>query len=267
MKFLGHIVSSEGIATDPEKVEKVLEWPTPLNKQELQQFLGFINYYRQFLKDCAQISRPLYQLTEKNQPFKWTIQCQETFEMLRRALVSIPVLAFPDCSRIFTLDTDASNQGVGAVLSQEYDGEEYVVAYVSRSLSKAERRYSASRKELLALVTFINHFQPYLLGRQFRLRTDHSSLIWLRNFKEPEGQLAHWLEQLEEFDFQTAHQKGNLHSNADALSRLPSDQDAMAVIDQVVHMVAVTSLLPAYTTQDLQNCQLEDDLVGPFLRA
>jgi len=96
------------------------------------------------------------------------------------------------------------------------------------------------------------------------LRTDHSSLIWLRNFKEPEGQLPRWLEQLEEFDFQIVHRKGNLHSNADALSRLPSHQDAMAVIDQVVH---VTSLLPAYTTQDLRNCQLEDDLVGPFFRA
>ena len=167
--------------------------------------------------------------------------------MLRSALVSAPVLAFPDCSRIFSLDTDASNQGVGAVLSQEYDGKEYVVAYASRSLSKAERRYSATRKELLAVVTFINHFRPYLLGRQFRLRTDHSSLIWLRTFKEPKGQLARWLEQLEEFNFQIVHRKGNLHSNADALSRFPSDQDAIAVIDQVVHMVAVTSLLPART--------------------
>jgi len=117
------------------------------------------------------------------------------------------------------------------------------------------------------LLAFINHFRPYLLGRQFRLWTDHSSLIWLRNFKEPESQLARWLEQLEEFDFQIVHRKGNLHSNADALSRFPSHQDAMVMIDQVVHMVAVTSLLPAYTTQDLRKCQLEDDLVGSFLRA
>ena len=264
VKFLGHIVSPEGIATDPEKVLKVLQWPTPLNKQELQQFLGFVNYYRRFVKDCAQISRPLYQLTERNRPFNWTIQCQESFEALRRALVSAPVLVFPDCCKAFILDTDASNQGVGAVLSQEHNGEEHVVAYASRSLTKAERRYSVTRKELLAVVTFLNHFRPYLLGRQFKLRTDHGSLVWIRNFKEPEGQLARWLEQLEEFDFEIVHRRGKLHNNADALSRLPCDQDVDALVDQ---MVATTFLSSTYTFQDLRNQQLEDSLVGPFLRA
>ena len=120
MKFLGHVISSAGIATDPEKITRVAQWPVPLNKQELQQFLGFVNYYRRFIKNCASVAKPLYQLTENNKAFKWTDHCQDSFVMLRKALVSAPVLAFPDCSRMFVLDTDASNQGIRAVLSQEH---------------------------------------------------------------------------------------------------------------------------------------------------
>ena len=166
MKFLGHVISSTGIATDPEKIAKVDQRPVPLNKQELQQFLGFVNYYRRFIQDCASFAKPLYQLIECNRPFKWTDQCQDAFVRLRRALISAPDLAFPDCSRMCLLDTDASNQGIGAVLSQEHnDGFEHVVAYASRALSKVERKYSVTRKELLAVVSFLHYFRPYLLGR------------------------------------------------------------------------------------------------------
>ena len=127
--------------------------------------MGFVNYYRRFIQDCASIAKPLYQMTEHNHPLKLTEQCQDSFVMLRRALVSAPVLAFPDCSQLFILDTDASNHGIGAVLSQEQDdGLEHVVAYASWELSKAESRYSVTRKKLLAVVYFLHHFRPYLLG-------------------------------------------------------------------------------------------------------
>ena len=245
------------------------QWPVPLNKQELQQFLSFVNYYRRFVQDCASIAKPLYQLTEHNRPFKWTDQFQDSFVVLRRALVSAPVLAFPNCSRMFILDTDASNQGIGAVLSQENDdGLEHVVAYASQALSKAERKYSVTRKELLAVVSFLHYFRPYLLGRRFRLRTGHSSLLWLRRFKEPEGQLAHWLEQLEEYHFDIVHRQGKLHNNADALSRLPyTDGESDICSNSGVSTVANTSLLPVYSPQDIRTKQLRDNLVGPFLRA
>lgn len=269
VKFLGHVISPTGIATDPDKIAKVADWPVPLNKQELQQFLGFVNYYRRFVKDCASVSKPLYQLTEHNRPFKWTDQCRESFLTLRRALVTAPVLVFPDCSRVFILDTDASNQGIGAVLSQKLDdGLEHVVSYASRALSKAERRYSVTRKELLAVVTFLRHFRPYLLGRRFKLRTDHSSLLWLRSFKEPEGQLARWLEQLEEYDFEIIHRQGKLHGNADALSRLPQTAGECGMSsNSVVSTVATMALRPVYSFQDIRSKQLQDDLVGPFLRS
>ena len=116
---------------------------------------------------------------------------------------------------------DASDTGIGAVLSQQDDeGRERVIAYGSRVLSKAERRYCVTRWELLAVVMFTRQYHPYLMGRRFLLRTDYGSLTWLRNFREPEGQLARWLERLEELEFDIVHRQGKKHTNADALSRI-----------------------------------------------
>ena len=125
------------------------------------------------------------------------------------------LLTFPDPSKPFTLDTDASATGIGAVLSQVKEGQECVVAYASRTLSKPERRYCTTRRELLAVVTFVRQFRPYLLGTHFQVRTDHGSLSWLYNFKNPEGQLARWLEQLQEYNFSVIHRQGKRHGNAD----------------------------------------------------
>lgn len=128
---------------------------------------------------------------------------------LKKSLVSAPVLAYPDFSRLFILDTDASVTGNGAVLSQiDHDGTEWVIAYASRLLSKPERIYC---------VTFTQRFRHFLMGHRFTVRTDHGSLTWLKNFKEPEGQMARWLERLQEFDFANVHRQGRKHSNADAL--------------------------------------------------
>ena len=156
---------------------------------------------------------------------------QRSFDLLRNLLSSSPILIYPDFTKPFILDTDASNgPGIGAVLSQlDSQGQERVnIAYGSRLLAKAERNYCATRKELLAVVTFILYFRPYLLGHRFQLRTDHSSLQWLYRTKEPEGQVARWLEKMQQFEFEIIHRKGMRHTNADALSRLPFTQCGLA---------------------------------------
>ena len=154
--FLGHIISAEGIQTDPEKTSKVSSWPTPKCKRDVQQFLGLANYYQRFVKNYADIAKPLHQLTEKTASFCWSEKCQQAFNELHQRLVAAPILTFPGPSKPFTLDTDASATGIGAVLSQVKEGQlqECVVAYASRTLSKPERRYSTTRRELLAVVTF-----------------------------------------------------------------------------------------------------------------
>ena len=154
-------------------------------------------------------------------------------------------------------------------MSQISDGNEQVIAYASRTLSKAERKYSVTRKELLAVVTFTNHFRPYLLGQNFALRTDHSSLTWLHNFKEPEGQLARWIEKLQEYNFTILHHQGRQHQNADALSRRPDDersQNSSFGDLEMLPQVAVTALSGQPTECSyLRKEQLEDEIIGFIL--
>ena len=219
VKYLGHLVSSDGIATDPEKVEAIREWPRPTCVRDLQAFLGTAGYYRQYLPDFATVARPLHHLTSKGVEWRWTEEAQVAFDELRQRLIGAPVLGYPDPSLQYILDTDASDVGVGAVLSQIQEGRERVVAYYSKTLSPAERNYCVTRRELVAVIKAMKHFRPYLYGQKFRLRTDHASLMWLCRRQEPSHQIARWLELLSEFNYTVEHRKGSHHGNADGLSR------------------------------------------------
>ena len=273
VEFLGHIVSKDGVRTDPRKTAKVAEWPPPTSRKEVQQFLGLASYYRRFIQNFSTVAKPLHRLTEKTAKFEWTSECQAAFQDLRSRLVSAPILAFPDYGRTFILDTDASGTGIGAVLSQQQeDGVERVVAYASRVLTRPERRYCVTRQELLAVVVFIQHFRPYLLGRRFLLRTDHGSLTWLSNFKEPEGQLARWLERLQEYDFTILHRPGRKHQNADSLSRRPCTQCGRESHDddpapEVVAVDLTGSNLVERSPEELRERQLGDAAIGFLLHA
>jgi hypothetical protein len=218
--YLGHIVSQDGIACDPEKVVCVKEWPVPKDVHDLRSFMGLASYYRSYIPTISCIAEPLYNLTRKGVRFLWTHECQTAFESLKEALTSAPVLAYPDPEKSYILDTDASLFGMGAVLSQLHDGKERVVAYASQSLSKTQRNYCATKRELLAVVTFVKHFRHYLYGTKFLIRTDHASFVWLTNFKDPEGMLARWITTLESYDFVIKHRRGRDHVNADSLSRI-----------------------------------------------
>ncbi|KAJ8353404.1 hypothetical protein SKAU_G00209710 [Synaphobranchus kaupii] len=272
--FLGHIVSERGVATDPSKVAAVRDWPVPGNVGELRSFLGLASYYRRFVRDFATLASPLHRLTDKCRPFVWQEEQSMAFDQLRAALTEAPVLAYPDAQRPFIVDTDASNTGVGAVLSQEDEDGERVVAYYSRALGKAERNYCVTRRELLAVVRALHHFRPYLQGSHFLLRTDHTSLTWLLTFKDPEGQVARWLEQLQGYDFEIRHRAGRLHGNADALSRRPCAAQECRYCsrqeerDQVSPDVAVVQAsgdaegwLPL-TPMELQEAQEADSTLG-----
>ena len=182
--YLGHVVSAQGIAPDPDKTDRVNLWPIPHSAKEVQQFLGLANYYHRFIKDFASLAKPLHRLTEKGREFTWTQESDQAFNtFLKQKLTSASVLALPNWSKSFLLDTDASETGIGAVLSQvQDDGSECVIAYASRLLSKQERNYCVTRKELLAVVTFLQHFHPYLIGSLFTIRTDCSALTWLQYY-------------------------------------------------------------------------------------
>ena len=152
--FLGHVVSNEGISTDPEKICVVKEWPIPKTITEVRSFLGLASYYRRFIKSFAHIAKPLHKLTSKANKFEWNDECQESFLELKDKLIESPILAYPLEKGRFILDTDACDVSIGAVLSQEQDGVEKVISYASRSLSNSELRYRVTRKELLAVVTY-----------------------------------------------------------------------------------------------------------------
>ena len=219
--FLGHIVNENGIATDPSKTHAVKTWPVPQNIKDVRSFLGLCSYYRRFVHKFADIARPLHKLTEANKKFVWGEDCQQAFDKLKRALTSSDVLSYPSDEGQFILDTDASNFGLGAVLSQEQNGEIKVISFFSKTFSATERRYCVTRRELLAIIKSVKHFHHYLYGKTFKVRTDHGSLTWLLNFKNPEGQLARWLELLSSYDFKIEYRAGRSHNNADALSRRP----------------------------------------------
>ena len=222
VSFLGHVISDKGISTDPEKLRRIQEWPRPHNQNEARSFLGYATYYRKFIRGFAHIAEPLHKLLQKEHEFYWSSECEESFKTIKAAFADTITLAYPDFSKPFIVDCDASDFGIGGVLSQIVrPGVEQPVSYFSRTLSKPERKYAVTRKEMLALVESLKHFRCYILGRKFKVRTDHSALQWLRTFKEPVGQVARWVERLAEYDFDIEHRPGKQHANADALSRYP----------------------------------------------
>ena len=220
VEFLGHEVSEEGLKCSSKKVEAVKQYEPPRNLQELRSFLGFVGYYRRFIKNFATLAAPLTQLTQKNIPFIWGPKQQEAFDSLREPLIREPLVSYPDPEKTYILDTDASNFGIGGVLSQEHDdGREHVIAYASYTLRPTQKNYCTTKKELLAVVVMIHHFRHYLWGVKFRLRTDHASLKWLLNFKDAEGMIARWSARIASYNFAIEIREGTRHGNADGMSR------------------------------------------------
>lgn len=224
--FLGHVVSGKGVLPDPCNVAKILQWPKPCTSKQVKQFVATGSYYRRFVKNFAKIARPLIDLTKSGQPFVWDSGCENAFNQIKQALVSPEIMGYPRSEGgWFLLDVDASGVGIGGVLAQEQEGRERVIAYGSRTLNKAERNYCVTEKELLAVVYFTQYFRQYLLGRKFRVRTDHQALVWLFSLKEPSGKIARWVEILAQFDMEIEYRPGKKQAHCDALSRCMNPRD------------------------------------------
>ena len=222
-EFLGHLIGEGMVSPADLKVQAVHNFARPLTKKNIRQFLGLAGYYRRFIPDYAGHSFNLTEATKKSAPERvaWSSDLTNEFDYLKRCVCCSPCLTLPVVGDVFILQTDASGVGVGAVLAVIREGLEYPVAYYSRKLKPRERNYSASELEGLAVVSSVQHFDAYLLTHSFTLVTDHRALMFLNSTKYSNGRLARWALLLQQYTFSVQYKKGSLHSNADALSRLP----------------------------------------------
>ncbi|GFV22366.1 hypothetical protein TNCV_3924261 [Trichonephila clavipes] len=225
VKILGHLVSSNGVRPDPDKIKAVRNFPTPKNIHDIRSFLGLCSYFRIFIKGFCYLAKPLQSLLKSGVEFHWGPEEVEAFNSLKKALTSDPVLGMYDERASTEIHTDASGYGIGAVLVQIQNNVEKVIAYASRTLTKAEKNYSTTERECLAIVWATNKFRPYIFGKHFTVVTDHHSLCWLMNLKDPSGRLARWALRLQEHDFDVKYNTGKKHSDADALSRNPVEEE------------------------------------------
>ena len=213
--LLGHKVGNGEIKPLPEKILTIKNVAVPNSKRKLRQFLGRAAFYSRFIKNFNEIAAPLYKLLS-NTKFSWTETAQQTFNQIKNMLDDRQMtLRLPELEKPFTVTTDASDHGIGAVLSQS----NRVVEYASRVLTPAEQKYSTIEKECLAIVWAVDKWRPYLLGRRFHIETDHKPLQWLQTARDPRGKLARWMIRLQEYDFSIGHVPGKENVMADYLSR------------------------------------------------
>ena len=221
-KYLGHIVSVEGVRGDPDKIKAIVSMPSPTSVKQVRSFVGKCNYYRELIPNYAKLGKPLYELLKLNNRFEWGEKEQKAFEKLKEILSTFPIVCHPNYDYPFKVQTDASDDGIGAVLTQSIDGKERIIKCTSRVLQPLEQKWCPREKEGLAIVFACEVFRPYILHTKFVIETDHESLSYLRKAKAP-ARLVRWALKLSEFDYTVEYRRGSSNSNADALSRLPLD--------------------------------------------
>ncbi len=203
--FLGHVVSREGTKPDPGKIDAVLRFPAPKTVTNVRSFLGLTGYYRKYIRAYSRMAGPLFELTKKDVMFVWDQNCQRAFDDMKRALVGAPVLVRPDFKGSFCLDVDWSTKGVSAILSQKEGRFERVIAYASKALIVAQRKFHPMEGECYALIWGILHFRQYLHRTHFTLRTDHKPLEWLATVSDTHGRRGRWIDMLQDFSFKIVH--------------------------------------------------------------
>ncbi len=278
--FLGHKLTADGLRPDDQKVEVVAKCPTPKNQNELRAILGLMNYYRKFVKDysikCAPLNALLKDEYSKESAFlkAWSPDCEHSFKILKQALITQPVLAFPDFNLPMILYTDACQSAIAGCLHQIQNGVERVIGYCGRQLRPAEKKYSVTELECLAIVYSVTYFDIFLANLEFQIVTDHRSLSWLFKVKDNNQRLMRWSLKLQSYRYTIVYRPGRLHQNADSLSRLNyADMDltdSKSVDDSEIYEVcaAKTSLpsLPSKLTPLLfRDAQYQDTLWKPYI--
>lgn len=250
LRYLGYVVTPEGLSPDESKVSAIRDFPPPSTVKQVKQFLGMTGYYRRFVSGYSKIAEPLISLTREGTPFFWSEECQNALELLKSKMCAAPILVLPNFEKQFAIHTDACDVGLGAALVQcDGEGQERAVAFASRTLHTSERAYSTSEKECLGVIWALEHFRPYFEGSHVKVVTDHNSLRWLMSRPSPTGRLARWCLRLQDFDFDIVHKPGVSNSVPDALSRNPTSSDEPV------------DLLPPYATVGSLNVRRQPLLI------
>lgn len=220
LRYLGYVVNESGIQADAERVQPILDYPTPATVKEVRRLIGMASWYRRF-RNFSDISEPITNLIRKRvKTFEWTPEAELALQQLKEAMTSMPILGTPGFDSPFQIECDASDTEIGAVLLQEQEGNLRIIAYMSGKLTPTQRKYHVTERECLAVLTAIEKFRPYIDGTRFTVITDHASLTWLQNLKDPNGRLSRWAFRLQGYDFDLKHRKGAQMELPDALSRM-----------------------------------------------
>ncbi len=258
--YLGHVITPFGIKPDPNKTKAISTMNAPNTKDRLRSFLGLCSYYRKFIPNFAKICFPLYNISKAGSHFRWGSEEDKAFHLLKSLLTSDPILCHPNYDYGFIVQTDASDEGLGAVLTQMIDGHERVIMYISRVLQDAEKKWTTREKEALAILWAIHTFRTFVIGNKFLVETDHHSLQWLMTAQKP-ARLVRWAMELAEYDFTIKHRSGRSNQNADALSRLLNLE-----CSQQISSLSIENVLTQLTVEKFRHQQRQDPLLAPLIQ-
>lgn len=265
VKYLGHILTTEGLKVDPEKTQAIRNRPKPKNPKQVISFLQTCSWYRRFIPGFADVSKPLSDLTKKNAKWMWTEKEQKAFEKLKALLVSPPILKQIDEAKPFKIMTDASNYALGAVLIQGEKEDEHPIEYASRLLLPAERNYSTTEREALAVVWAIQKFRGYIEGSEVQILTDHQPLKWLFSLKSPTGRLARWALHLQMYNINFEYTPGRKNAVADTLSRPPCPKESHD--ENNCEICSISIDFPRKGADEIRKAQLEDEEIKDIIES
>jgi transposase InsO family protein len=259
MTILGFTFSADGIHLKGQHTKALREFPAPKTKKELERCLGLLTYFRKFIRNFATKAKPLTKLLRKESPFLWSSECNDAFKSLKTEILNCDCLQLPDYSQEFTVETDASDVGAGAILTQQIAGQTKIIEFFSKTFSEREAHMAAFEKEALAVVLAVEHWHAYLDGKKFTLLTDCQALSWLLQDKTRTGKTARWAIRLQQYDFDVRHRSGKSNVIPDALSRVPCEG--------AVLRIRTHPRVPEMDKQTLRTYQEEDKTVQRIKKA